>query len=92
MERKMHFINRLMDKAAAEKLLLENRIAVLAVNGDDGKPYAVPVHYIYENGALYFHSAKYGYKMDAMARDARVCMTVIGQTHVINEKYSAPFS
>ena len=38
MERKMHFINRLMKKEDAEALLQNNRIASLAVNGDEGKP------------------------------------------------------
>lgn len=91
MERKMHFINRLMKKEDAEALLQNNRIASLAVNGDEGKPYVVPVHYIYDNGAVYFHSAKYGYKMDALAKDNRVCLTVIGENHVINEKFTAAF-
>ena len=91
MERKMHFQNRLMSREDTEALLRNNRIASLAVNGDEGKPYVVPVHYIYENGALYFHSAKYGYKMDALAKDPHVCLTIIGETHVINEAFTAAF-
>lgn len=91
MERKMHFINRLMKKEDAEALLMNNRIAALAVNGDEGKPYVVPVHYIYDKGSLYFHSAKYGYKIDALAKDNRVCLTIVGENRVINEKFTAAF-
>ncbi|MDO5576891.1 MAG: pyridoxamine 5'-phosphate oxidase family protein [Fibrobacter sp.] len=91
MERKMYFANRKMTDEKAEKFLLENRIASLAVNGDEGKPYVVPVHYIYLNNAIYFHSAKYGYKMDALKKDNRVCMSIVGETAVINEKYTASF-
>ncbi len=91
MERKMHFSNRKMSMEDVETLLLNNKIASLAVNGDDGKPYVIPIHYIYDKGALYFHSAKYGYKMDALAKDNRVCLTIMGETHVINEKFTAAF-
>ena len=37
-----------IDKNAAEELLLLSRRGVLAVNGDDGYPYAIPINYIYD--------------------------------------------
>lgn len=91
MERKMYFPKRQLSQEETEKLLRDNKIATLAVNGDGGQPYAVPVHYIYQDGKLYFHSAKYGYKMDAILRDPRVCMTVMGETHLIPEAFTAAF-
>ena len=30
---------------------------VLAVSGDEGYPYAVPISYVYDNEKIYFHSA-----------------------------------
>ncbi len=91
MERKMFFANRKMEKKDAEELLRNNKIASLAVIGDDGHPYVVPIHYIYDNGAIYFHSAKYGYKMDAIDRDPRVCLSVMGETEILKEKFTATF-
>ena len=32
----------------AKKLLHSSRRAVLAVNGDDGYPYAIPINYLYD--------------------------------------------
>ena len=32
----------------AKKLLVESRRGVLAVNGDDGYPYAIPINYYYD--------------------------------------------
>ena len=39
-------------------------------------PYAVPMHYTVMDGQIYLHCAKTGYKLDAIARDDRVCFTV----------------
>ena len=43
----------------AKKLLHEARRGVLAVNGDGGYPYAVPVNYLYdeEKQEIIFHGA-----------------------------------
>ncbi len=47
----------------------------VALNGDDGYPYIVPLNFgvDVEDGQvyLYFHSANRGHKLDLMARDAR---------------------
>ena len=59
-------------------LLRSERRAALAVTGDEGWPYAMPINYVYleEENALCFHCAKAGHKLDAMRREPRVCLTV----------------
>ena len=41
---------------------------VLALNGEDGYPYSVPINFYFdeENNKIYFHSGKTGYKIDAI--------------------------
>jgi len=48
---------------AAKELLKNERRAVLAVNGDDGYPYAIPVNFYYneETNKIYFHGAAAGH-------------------------------
>ena len=41
----------------------------LALLGDGGYPYAVPISYVYDDGKLYFHSAMSGHKVDAIRLD-----------------------
>lgn len=38
-------------------LLQNSRRGILAVNGDDGYPYAIPINFIYDqkNNKIYFH-------------------------------------
>lgn len=65
----------------AEELLASARIGFLAVNGDNGYPYAVPVNFFYdrEKNALYFHGAKEGQKADSLRVSDKACFTVCGE-------------
>ena len=51
-----------------EELLRTRPRGVLAVSGDDGYPYAVPMSHVYEDGRIYFHCAQTGHKLDAIER------------------------
>ena len=66
------------EKEECIKILTEEKRAVLAVNGDDGYPYAVPINFYYDSDTdkIYFHCAKAGHKLDAMLKDDKVCFTV----------------
>jgi len=59
--------------------LKEQPRGVLAVHGEDGYPYAFPMDYIYMNEKLYFHCAKEGHKLDAIAADNRVSFCVMDE-------------
>jgi nitroimidazol reductase NimA-like FMN-containing flavoprotein (pyridoxamine 5'-phosphate oxidase superfamily) len=43
---------------------------------DDGFPYVVPVHFAYQQGRIYIHSACQGRKMERMKKNGRVCVEV----------------
>ena len=84
--------SRAISDDAARALLANERRGVLAVNGDDGYPFALPVNYFFdaENGRIYFHGAKVGHKVDALNRSDKVCFTVYGNEH-FEEGEWAPF-
>lgn len=73
-----------IDTNAAKALLLSGRRGVLAVNGDGGYPYAMPINYVYDAdaGKIYFHGAKAGHKVDALRACGKVCFTVYGNETV----------
>lgn len=48
MFRPMRRKERAISDEEAKKLLLLGRRGVLAINGDDGYPYAIPVNYFYD--------------------------------------------
>ena len=57
-----------IDHSAAEALLESNRRGILAMNGDNGYPYAIPINYFYDcvGQKIYFHGAKAGHKVEAL--------------------------
>lgn len=77
---------------AAKELLRCSRRGVLAVNGDDGYPYAVPINYLYQEdeNKIIFHGAKAGYKVDCLKACDKVCFTVYGNESTKEESW-APF-
>lgn len=81
-----------LDINATEKLLLDSRRGVLAMNGDEGYPYAIPINYVYDedNKKIYFHGARVGHKIDALRACDKVCFTVYGN-ETIKEETWAPF-
>ena len=63
----------------------------LALLGDDGYPYAVPISYVYSDGRLYLHSALSGHKVDAVKNCDKASFCVIDQDDVKPERYTTFF-
>ena len=78
-------------EAECVEILKRNTAGVLAVSGDDGYPYAVPLSYVYDGGVMYFHCAKSGHKLDAIKRNNKVSFCVVDQDHVVPEEYTTYF-
>lgn len=64
---------------------------VLALDGDCGYPYAVPISYVYDGEKLYFHSARTGHKLDAIRHNSKASFCVIDQDQVVPEEYTTYF-
>ena len=76
-----------------ESLAILNRgiSGVLAVTGDQGYPYAVPLSYVYDNNKIFFHCALSGHKLDAIAANNKVSFCVVGQDRVMPQEYTTYF-
>ena len=74
-----------------KRILAEGTSGVLAVRGDEGYPYAVPLSYVYEEGRLFFHGAAAGHRRDAVLRDPKASFCVIGGDRVVPEEYTTYF-
>ncbi len=92
MFRPMRRKNKEISESQLESLLHNERRGVLAVNGEGGYPYALPVNYLYDgqNGKIYFHGSRVGHKAEAIAACDKVCFTVFGNETVRDEPW-APF-
>lgn len=92
MFREMQLKREVLDEASVKKILVEGTSGVLALQGEDGYPYAVPMSYFYDGkDKIYFHGAKKGYKMDMVKQCDKASFCVIGKDQVVPEEYTSYF-
>ncbi len=91
MFREMRRKNRLLSDSEAAAMLHSCTSGVLAVQGDDGYPYAVPLSFAHEDGRLYFHSALAGHKIDALERSDKASFCVIAADDVVPDAFATHY-
>lgn len=81
-----------IDVVAINSLLKNCRRGVLALNGDDGYPYAIPINFLFDkdDNKIYFHGARFGHKVDALKKCDKVCFTIYGN-ETFKEENWAPY-
>ncbi len=72
----------------AEDILNRGTAGVLSLADQDGRPYGVPLSYLYAEGKLIFHCASAGRKLDCIAHDPRASFCVIGADDVVAQRYT----
>ena len=80
-----------LSREECERILGRSTSGVLALAGDGGYPYTVPLSYVYADGAIIFHSAVQGHKVDAIKRDSRCSFCVIEQDEIRPAEFTTYF-
>lgn len=91
MFREMRRNRQLLPEEESIAILENGTSGVLALSGDSGYPYAVPISYVYNDGKLYFHSALNGHKIDAIRRNELASFCVIAQDIVVPAEFTTRF-
>ena len=91
MFREMRRKKQVLSKEECELVLERGTSGVLAVLGDGGYPYAVPLSYVYADGKIVFHCAKQGHKLDAISKNGKVSFCVVDLDDVQPERYTTYF-
>ena len=72
-------------------ILQRGSFGVLALSGDRGYPYAVPLSYVCDGAKLYFHSAREGHKIDAIRQNPKASFCVVDRDQIVPEAYTTYF-
>ncbi len=91
MFKKMRRFKQLLTAEENIQILQAGSNGVLALCGDDGMPYAVPLSYVYTDGKIYFHGAKEGAKHDLIAQNNKASFCVVAQDMNVPEKFTTYF-
>lgn len=91
MFREMRRAEKQLPEEEALEMLRSLPHGTLALLGDDGYPYSVPVSQAFKDGKIYFHGATTGHKVDAIAGEPRASFSVIEQDIVVPEKFTTRY-
>lgn len=89
--RKMRRFRQQLPDEMALAILKAGSSCVLALAGDDGYPYAVPVSYVCQDGKIYFHGAKSGHKVDAISRCDKASLCVVAKDDIVENEFTTYF-
>lgn len=76
----------------AKAILKKGLYGTLATVSEDNSPYAVPLFYVYIDGAVYFHCAAEGHKLENIRHNNRVCFNVAADVELIPSEFAAYYS
>lgn len=90
MFRKVRKIKNELDEKATKEVLKKAPRGVLALNGEDGFPYGLPLNFYYDedNNTLYFHGTKTGYKIDCIEKSPKASFTALLEEGVSDDGWS----
>lgn len=90
MFRKVRKIKNELDEKATKEVLKKSPRGVLALNGEDGFPYGLPLNFYYDedNNTLYFHGTKTGYKIDCIEKSPKASFTALLEEGVSDDGWS----
>ncbi len=91
MFRAMRRKGQLLSAAETIAMLQTCTSGVLAVQGDDGYPYAVPLSFAYDDGRIFFHCAQTGHKLDGIERNEKVSFCVVAADDVQQSTFTTHF-
>ena len=101
MHREMRRSKQQLSFEDAVEVMRQATSGVLAIEGDDGYPYAVPISHVWTDerageegefiGRIYFHSAPVGYKIDSIMDNEKASFAVVVRDEIVPEEYTTYF-
>lgn len=83
--------DRELSEDAAMAILHDSPWGVLSIVSETCEPYSVPLNYCMIDGAIYFHCAIDGRKIDCLAANHTVSFCVVGEASFIPSKFTSRY-
>ncbi len=85
--------DRLLGEDKAYRLIREGEYGVLSMVNVAGEGYGVPLNYVWDEAhdALYIHCAPEGEKLRCIEHHPQVTFTIVGDTRILSEKFTANY-
>lgn len=84
--------DRLLSEDKALLLLRNGEYGILSMLSPEDTPYGIPVNYVWDgNESIYIHCAPEGRKLCCLRHSAAVSFCIVGDTHVLPDKFTTNY-
>ena len=83
--------DRSISQPEAMAVLQNAEYGVLSIASPDGEPYGVPLNYCVIDGAIYFHCADEGKKLEILSRNNSVSFCSVGATKIVPDQFATNY-
>ncbi len=80
----------ILDRKEIDSLIRSEKVMHLALS-DNNIPFVVPLFYVFDENALFFHSAKNGSKIEILKRNNIVCFEIFSGYGIIESEIACDF-
>ncbi len=91
MNKKMRVANRAIEKEEIIEVLKSAEYGVLSTISVDNTAYGVPLNFAYKDGAIYFHCALEGHKIENLQNNSSGCLTIVDSVKLLSSAFSTEY-
>lgn len=91
MDKEMRRKEKAMTQEEALEVLEKAEYGILSTVSADNTPYGVPMNFAYTDGAIYFHCAPEGHRIENITANHQVCFNVVDSVVLMPEKFNTQY-
>ncbi|MCI7304270.1 pyridoxamine 5'-phosphate oxidase family protein [Ihubacter massiliensis] len=91
MDKGMRRSEKAMTREESMEVLEKAEYGVLSTISTDQTPYGTPMNFVYQDGAIYFHCALTGHRLENLAANSSACLTVTDSVKLMPEKFNTQY-
>lgn len=91
MDKEMRRKEKAMTEAETMEVLEKAEYGILSTISTDNTPYGVPMNFAYLDGAIYFHCAPAGHRIENITANKNVCLNVVDSVVLMPEKFNTQY-
>lgn len=91
MNKEMRRSEKAMTREESMEVLEKAEYGVLSTVSTDHTPYGTPMNFVYQDGAIYFHCALTGHRLENLENNNSACLTVTDSVKLMPEKFNTQY-
>lgn len=91
MKKEMRRKEKAMTQEETLEVLENAEYGVLSTISKDNTPYGTPMNFVYLDGAIYFHCALEGHRLENIAGNSNVCLSVVDSVKLMPAKFNTQY-